>query len=164
MLEEQGGSPSQETSDSAPTWYEARLIRVMKNREARLELPLFAQPESIIVSSDNSSPVIADDPDKDTSLKSKQLFLTMLRLEFVNLGEHVRHLDLSGNALPRFYVELCDLHLLETLELRDNAITTIPSDILRLSRLQQLGMRNNLLTTLPPELGNPSSTFFSSSL
>jgi internalin A len=67
--------------------------------------------------------------------------------------KNLRTLHISGNRISDISL-LCELSLLETLDLSFNALKTLPLEIGRLSNLQHLWLNNNQLQQIPPEIGS----------
>ena len=65
----------------------------------------------------------------------------------------LRTLHASGNRLTDF-IEVCDLPLLETLDLSFNNLTSLPPEIGRLRNLKHLWLNNNNILQIPPEVGS----------
>ncbi len=63
------------------------------------------------------------------------------------------HLNLSGQNLEEFPIEITALADLQELDLSDNKLTKLPPEIGKLMNLTYLGLHNNSLIKLPPEIG-----------
>lgn len=145
-------------------WFEAKLEQVKKEKHPRLDLGgviscgiVNDKHSTTNTQNDKKGEEERENEDKEEGetlqTETEKLFLALLRLEFSELAAYLVHLNLSENRLTSFFAELCDLVLLETLDLHNNVIESIPPEIEQLSKLQHLDMRNNRLTSLPVELG-----------
>lgn len=63
-------------------------------------------------------------------------------------------IDLSGNNLSSFPMELSKLGKLTSIDLSDNPIKAVPAEIGTMSSLTRLNLRNTGITTLPAQIGN----------
>ena len=63
--------------------------------------------------------------------------------------ENVKELNLKGQNLQHFPMEVMKLNNLRRLELGNNQLTVIPSEISQLNQLSYLGLSRNQLTALP---------------
>jgi Leucine-rich repeat (LRR) protein len=66
-------------------------------------------------------------------------------------------IDLSGNNLTSFPMDVIKLGKLTSIDLSDNPIKTVPAEIGTLASLSRLNLRNTGITTLPAQIGNCSS-------
>ena len=92
-------------------------------------------------------------PPFKAGLKGKNNKLTELPPEICQL-KMLNHLDLAGNKLTELAPEIGQLNNLDYLALNDNQLTELPPEIGQLTKLTKLELYNNQLTELPPELEN----------
>lgn len=74
------------------------------------------------------------------------------RISIANL-QHLRYLDLTGNALLELPECVCQMSELEWLGLNFNQLRELPEEIGQLTRLQRLYLRGNSLKALPSSIG-----------
>lgn len=79
-----------------------------------------------------------------------------LAKSFENLA-NLRELNLSGNRLTEFPIQVLDLNVLKYLYLGGNRIGEITKDIWKLQRLRVLSLGDNRLTEVPSTLGRLTS-------
>ena len=75
-------------------------------------------------------------------------------LRNLNNLTNIENLDLKGNQLTEFPLELEKFRNLTELHLDINQLTELPSELGNLSKLKKLGLYQNQLVNLPSELGN----------
>lgn len=68
--------------------------------------------------------------------------------------ENLVAIDLSGNSLTSFPIELTKLPKLTSIDLSDNPIKSVPAEVGTLASLSRLNLRNTGITTLPTQIGN----------
>jgi internalin A len=66
--------------------------------------------------------------------------------------KQVRHLNMRSNVIYAHFDWVCQLTLLETLDLSDNHLTDLPECFGQLQRLRELNISQNKLTTLPTSI------------
>ena len=87
-----------------------------------------------------------------TNLNLSRNRLTNDALEIVGEIHTLRELRMSENLLQGSLPErLCDLKMLEILDIHNNAISCLPDNLARLSRLKILALSDNKLSTVPFE-------------
>lgn len=154
----------------AQSWYEARLDHVKANKEPILELARVIRLKNQLSNDDGrekEKEKEKENVENEKEIKNEKenrggeadevekLFMVMLRFDLGgDMMDYIRILNLSGNHLDSFFEEICDLKVLESLDMSCNRIEYIPCQIGQMGSLKSLNMRNNLLTTLPVELGN----------
>lgn len=84
------------------------------------------------------------------NLRGKGLSSISGLVAFKNLAA----IDLSGNSLTSFPIELTKLPKLTSIDLSDNPIKSVPAEVGTIASLSRLNLRNTGITTLPTQIGN----------